>query len=50
MVGATAMTLAAGPAALFPLVAGLLAAFVVYGRLRLAPLRGASLPAPQPVH
>jgi hypothetical protein len=42
MIGATAITLATmGPAlALIPLVVGLLAAFVAYGRWRLAPLRG----------
>ncbi len=41
MVGATAFTLAAGPVApaLVPLVVGLLALFVAYGRWRLAPLR-----------
>jgi hypothetical protein len=50
MVGATAMSLAAGPAALFPLVAGLLSAFVAYGRLRLAPWSGARLLTPQPVN
>ena len=44
MIGATALTLAAGElgAALISLVVGLLAAFVAYGRWRLAPLRGAS--------
>jgi uncharacterized membrane protein YphA (DoxX/SURF4 family) len=42
MVGATALTLAIGPVAtaLIPLVVGLLAAFVAYGRWRLAPHRG----------
>jgi len=42
MIGAAAITLATmGPApALIPLVVGLLAAFVGYGRWRLAPLRG----------
>ena len=46
MVGATALTLAIGPVAtaLIPLVVGLLAAFVAYGRWRLAPHRGSSLP------
>jgi uncharacterized membrane protein YphA (DoxX/SURF4 family) len=45
MIGATAVTLAVGPVApaLIPLVVGLLAAFVAYGRWRLAPHRG-SLP------
>ena len=42
MIGATALTLAGGDVvpALIPLVVGLLAAFVAYGRWRLAPLRG----------
>ena len=42
MIGATALTLASGPVAtaIIPLVVGLLAAFVAYGRWRLAPLRG----------
>ena len=42
MIGAAAITLATmGPApALIPLMVGLLAAFVAYGRWRLAPLRG----------
>ena len=42
MSGATGLTLAggAGAGALVPLVAGLLAAFVAYGRCRLAPQRG----------
>jgi hypothetical protein len=42
MIGATALTLAAGMVvtALIPLVVGLLAVFVAYGRWRLAPLRG----------
>ena len=41
MIGATVISLRIGPAepALFPLVTGLLAAFVAYGRWRLAPLR-----------
>ncbi len=41
MIGATAITLAGGTVApaLIPLVVGLLAAFVAYGRWRLAPLR-----------
>jgi len=46
MVGATALILAIGlvATALIPLVVGLLAAFVAYGRWRLAPHRGSSLP------
>ena len=42
MIGATVITLAGGDVALalIPLVVGLLAAFVAYGRWRLAPLRG----------
>lgn len=54
--GATGLTLAgidgADPVtALFPLTAALLAAFVAYGRWRLAPLDGASRPAiAQPAH
>jgi uncharacterized membrane protein YphA (DoxX/SURF4 family) len=42
MIGATVMTAASGPvaAALFPLVTGLLAAIVAYGRWRLMPQRG----------
>jgi uncharacterized membrane protein YphA (DoxX/SURF4 family) len=41
MIGATVITLAGGDVvmALLPLVAGLLAAFVAYGRWRLAPVR-----------
>jgi len=44
MIGATVVTLATGGGAmgLMPLVVGLLAAFVAYGRWRLAPLRGRS--------
>ena len=44
MIGATVITLATMDAvlALLPLVSGLLAAFVAYGRWRLAPLRSAS--------
>jgi hypothetical protein len=44
MIGATVITAAVIDAtlALIPLVAGLLAAFVAYGRWRLAPLRGSS--------
>jgi len=47
MLGATAITLATGASApaLMPLVVGLLAAFVAYGRWRLAPLHGASRPS-----
>jgi len=42
MIGATVLTLAGGAVAmaLFPLVVGLLAAFVAYGRWRLTPHRG----------
>ena len=45
-IGATVYQLAAGQpeSALFALVVGLVAAFVAYGRWRLAPLRGASRP------
>ncbi len=41
MVGATGITLAAGPAAtaLIPMVVGVLAAFIAYGRWRLVPHR-----------
>jgi hypothetical protein len=44
MIGATVITAATGPfaTALFPLIIGLLAAFVAYGRWRLAPLAGPS--------
>lgn len=44
MIGATVTTLAGGDvvAALISVVVGLLAAFVVYGRWRLAPHRGSS--------
>jgi DoxX-like family len=44
MIGATVISLATGPAvlALIPLVTGLFAAFVAYGRWRLAPHRGSS--------
>jgi hypothetical protein len=47
MIGATGISLAImGPApALIPLVVGLLAAFVAWGRWRLAPLRGSSRPS-----
>jgi len=42
MIGATGITLVGGDVgtALIPLVVGLLAGFVAYGRWRLAPLRG----------
>ena len=44
MIGATVITLVGGDVvlALIPLVVGLLAAFVAYGRWRLAPYRGPS--------
>ena len=44
MIGATVITVAGGEVApaLFPLVVGILAAFVAYGRWRLAPHRGRS--------
>jgi len=47
MIGATVITVATmGVAmALIPLVVGLLAAFVAYGRWRLAPHRGSSHPS-----
>jgi len=47
MIGATVITLATLDAwlALIPLAVGLLAAFVAYGRLRLAPRRGSSRPS-----
>ena len=47
MIGATVFTLATGNVAmaLIPLAVGLLAAFVAYGRWRLAPLRGPSAPS-----
>jgi uncharacterized membrane protein YphA (DoxX/SURF4 family) len=46
MIGATGLTLATGGIgqALFPLVVGVLAAFVAYGRWRLAPDPGPSRP------
>ncbi len=46
MIGATGITLMGGDIApaLFPLVVGLLCAFVAYGRWRLAPQRRASYP------
>jgi uncharacterized membrane protein YphA (DoxX/SURF4 family) len=44
MIGAVVYSVAAGvgAAAVMPLVVGVLAAFVAYGRWRLAPLRGSS--------
>ena len=50
MAGAVGLGLLMGDAAatLMPLAAGLLAAFVAYGRWRLAPHRAASSPAPFP--
>jgi hypothetical protein len=47
MIGATVIGLAGGDVAmaLIPLVVGLLAAFVAYGRWRLAPHRGRSQPS-----
>jgi hypothetical protein len=47
MIGATVLTLVGGDVvlSLIPLVVGLLAAFVAYGRWRLAPLRGSSRPS-----
>ena len=47
MIGATIVSLKIGPVALaaMPFVVGLLAAFVAYGRWKLAPIRGASQPS-----
>src|SRR5262245_27903147 len=47
MIGATVITAATGPLgmAVIPLVVGLLAAFVAYGRSRLAPHRSRSRPS-----
>ena len=47
MIGATAVTLAGGEVltAIMPVVAGLLAAFVAYGRWRLVPHRRAARPS-----
>jgi DoxX-like protein len=47
MLGATVITLATGAIApaMMPLVVGLLAAFVAYGRWQVAPLHGASRPS-----
>ena len=47
MIGATVLTLAGGAVAmaLFPLVVGLLAAFVAYGRWQLAPYRDSFRPS-----
>lgn len=51
MIGATAITLVGGDLtlALMPLVVGILAAFVAYGRWRLAPHRASPGPRPHPV-
>ena len=50
MIGATAITVSSGAvsAGLIPLVVGLLAAFVAYGRTRLAPITPASSGANRP--
>ena len=50
MIGATVITLAGGDVALalIPLVVGVLAAFVAYGRWRLAPHHGSSRPSALP--
>src|SRR3989441_5378118 len=50
MLGATVVTLASGAIvpALMPLVVGLLAAFVAYGRWRPAPQQGTSQPSLRP--
>jgi hypothetical protein len=50
MIGATVITLASGSVApaLFPLVVGLLAAFVAYGRWRLEPHRARPARGPAP--
>jgi len=50
MIGATVITLMVGDltAALMSAVVGVLAAFVAYGRWRLAPLRGSSQPSLRP--
>jgi len=50
MIGATVITLMFGDltAALMSAVVGVLAAFVAYGRWRLAPLRGSSQPSLRP--
>lgn len=45
MVGATWMTVPMGAMALMPFATGVLAAFVAYGRWRLAPHDGLSIPA-----
>jgi hypothetical protein len=47
MIGATVMTLVVGEfgVALLSLVVGILAAFVAYGRWRLAPIRGSAHPS-----
>lgn len=51
MIGATVITLPLGAMALMPLITGLLAAFVAYGRWRLAPIpsRSAQGPGLRPV-
>ncbi len=50
MIGATVITLMVGDltAAVMSAVVGVLAAFVAYGRWRLAPLRGSSQPSLRP--
>lgn len=50
MAGATVLSVTSGPAALalIPLALGLLAAFVAYGRWRLAPLRSVARPSALP--
>jgi hypothetical protein len=50
MIGATAITISSGAvsAGLIPFVIGLLAAFVAYGRMRLAPIAPASSVANRP--
>ena len=52
MIGATVVTLASMPPswAVLPVVTGLLAAFVAYGRWRLAPQQGRSRRSPQGAH
>jgi uncharacterized membrane protein YphA (DoxX/SURF4 family) len=47
MIGATIVSLMIGPVSLaaMPFVVGLLAAFVAYGRWKLAPIRGSSQPS-----
>jgi uncharacterized membrane protein YphA (DoxX/SURF4 family) len=48
MIGATALTIQGGLAALFPFAVGVLAAFVAYGRWRVAPHREVSRATVQP--